>query len=177
LDQEDVGDTRSGTGVYVLDTLDKTRQVDAVRISNTTDRYLLEHEEIDMLRDKEHIYRDIGIPEYWSVIGTELHLWPIPDGVYEMMVDYITQPVKIDDTRDTISIPDAHSDILVWLTVMNITFRERDWEGHNFARQMYAELLAEMLAQYGISDRQTAKHVISSGFHEKFDPDQEPWLS
>jgi hypothetical protein len=177
LDQEDIGDTRAGTGTYALDTLDETRQVDAVRINNTTDKYLLEHEEFDMLRDREHIYRDTGIPQYWAVIGTDLHLWPIPDGVYEMTVDYVIQPAALTLTTDTISIPDSHADILVWLTLMNVTFRERDWDGHNFARQMYAELLAEMLAQFGITDRQTAKHVISSGFHDKFDPDQEPWLT
>lgn len=165
-----------GDGTYALTTLPETKRVDAVRLENASSKLLLEHQEVSLVRDFEHMYRENGTPEYWTMVGTELHIWPIPDEVYTIVLDLVEKPKELTTAANEIQIPDASADILVWGTIMGVTFRERDWDGHNFARQMYAELLAELLAQYGMTDRQTSKHVVSSGFHDQFDIESS-WLS
>lgn len=169
--------TTVGDGTYSVGSLAETKRIDAVRLETPTasETLLLEYQEPELFRDFEHQYRDNGTPEYWTVIGTELHLWPEPDKEYKVVLDYVARPVEISSVNTEIQIPDSHSDILVWGTVMANTFRERDYEGHNFSRQMYSELLAEMIAQYGMSNRQTAARVQSSGFFEYFDPESQ-WL-
>ena len=113
--------------------------------------------------------RTPGTPRYWSLRGKYIALSPIPDKVYRLVVNVITNPTPIIEGKTEIFIPDSHSDILVWGSIMDLTFRERDWEGHNFARQKYAELYLEMLAQFGVRQRQTNTHVASSGQWDNYD--------
>lgn len=168
--------TEIGVGEYAVDTLADTKRIDAVRmVSSNGEALNLEHQEQVTIRDFENMWPDNGTPEYWVQIGQKLHVWPKPSNVYTIVVDVVDLPAELTEAEDTIQIPDSHADILVWGTIMGITFRERDWDGHNFARQMYAELLAEMQAQYGMSDRQTPKKVNSSGFFDKFDV-EDAWL-
>lgn len=165
-----------GTGTVTLGTLPEVKRIDAVRLAAGTERFSLDYVEPNVMRDNEHQYRDNGTPEYWSIIGQELHIWPIPDKVYTISLDLVAKPNEITTKANEVQIPDAHVDILVWGTIMPITFRERDWDGHNFSRQMYAELLAEMLAQYGMSNRQTSSTVVESGFFDGYDPEAS-WLT
>lgn len=168
--------TVAGTGTVSLSTLATTQRVDGVRLEVGTERFSVEYVEPEVMRDYEHQYRDTGTPEFWSVIGTELHLWPIPDKVYTVVLDLVALPTEITTKGTEVQVPDSHADILVWGTIIPVTFRERDWDGHNFARQMYAELLAEMLAQFGMSDRQSPKTVAESGFFDGYDPES-AWLT
>lgn len=169
-------ETTPGTGVYALDTLATTQRVDAVRLVNANGEALhLEHQPQATVRDFETMWPDSGTPEYWVRIGKDLHLWPAPSGVYQVQVDIVNNPTSLTKAEDNVQVPDAHADILVWGTIMGITFRERDWDGHNFARQMYSELITEMIAQYAMTDRQTPKRVQQSGFFDKFDV-EDGWL-
>lgn len=167
--------TSIGDGTIVLGTLPETKRIDAVRLESGTERFALEYVEPEVIRDYEHQYRDNGVPEFWSVIGNELHVWPIPDRAYTIVLDLILKPNEITAKANEVQIPDSHADILVWDAIMSITYRERDWDAHNFARQRYAELLAEMLVQFGMSNRQTSGRVVESGFFDKFDVES-GWL-
>jgi len=169
--------TSVGVGEYTVDTLADTKRIDAVRLrASNGDAINLEHQEQATVRDFTNLFPENGTPQYWVQIGAKLHIWPKPDKAYSILVDVVDIPTELTESGKNVQIPDSHADILVWGTIMGITFRERDWEGHNFSRQMYAELLAEMQAQFGMSDRQTPKTVANSGFHDSFNVDS-PWLS
>lgn len=173
LTTEQLVEATVGDGTYALSTKDV---VDAVRLELGTERLTLEYQSISLVRDFEHMYRDSGVPEYWTIVGSELHIWPLPDKKYKIMLDFVTKPVALATEATNIQVPDSHADILVWGVIMAATFRERDWEGHNFARQMYAEYLAEMLAQWGQQQRQTSAQVVDSGFYDEYDI-EDPWLT
>ncbi len=160
-----------------LQALSDTKRVDAVRLEFGEEFLELEHQDYETLRSAEHKYRETGLPEWWAVIGQKLHVWPIPDKNYKVVIDYVKNPTIITAAANTLLIPDSHIDILVWGIVVNVTFRERDWEGHNFARQMYAEHLAEMMTQYGMTDRQTSDRVVESGFYDAYDVEPASWLT
>lgn len=172
---ESAGELTVGTGTKSIQTLPTTKRIDGVHLEFGTERFSLESIERDQMRALEHNMRDTGVPQYWCVIGNSLHVWPLPDKKYTVVLDLVANPNEITTKGTEVQIPDSHADILVYGTIMGITFRERDWDGHNFARQLYMELLNEMMAQYGMSDRQTAKHVVASGERDGFDIESE-WL-
>lgn len=165
----------AGTGTIKYNTLATGKRIDAVRIELNNNYYELEHMDEQTLRELEHRERGTGVPEFWTEQGEELHVWPIPDQAYKLVIDVVANPSAITTGSDKVQVPDAYADILVWSLVIPITFRERDWDAHNFARQMYAELYAEMLAQFGMTDRQTSKQVVESGFFDAYDV-SDPWL-
>lgn len=165
-----------GNGTLSIEALAATKRIDAVRLELSPSTFIsLDNLPIQEMREFEHVERLTGTPEFWAREGTTLHFWPIPDLAYTVVQDFIENPIELTTGSAEVQIPDSHADILVWGTLMGMTFRERDWDGHNFARQMYSELLAEMSAQYGMTDRQTAKHVTASGFYDVYDPELS-WL-
>ena len=147
-----------------------TKRIDAVRLEDSSGNSItLDPIDLPTLRQYTVENDTPGTPRYWARLGNTIRLYPIPDAVYTLVIDSVNNPPVIAAEGTNVSIPDSHVDILAWGIVMQITFRERDWDGHNFARQMYAELFTEMLAQFGMQQRQQATHVTSSGQWENFD--------
>lgn len=165
-----------GDPTLTYDALDDTRRLDAVRLEVGTEYIDLDYLEPQDFRSLEHGLRENGTPEYWTRRGDQIHVWPRPDQAYSVEIDYVANPVKIDAGSDEVQVPDSHVDVLVWALIAKIAFRERDWEAHNFARQMYAELYTEMLGQYGMTDRKSATRVKSSGFFDAYEV-LDPWIS
>lgn len=177
--QSTTGTMTPGTASYALTVFAADiKHVDEVRIGITASENFpaVDHMDFTEFRQLEHQNRERGVPRYWTQEGNTIHFWPTPDAAYNVTVDYIKVPTTLTAKANVVQIPDAHTDILVWATAMPITFRERDWDAHNFARQMYAELLAELEAQYGMTDRQTTKHVVDSGWFNNYEPTA-PWLT
>jgi hypothetical protein len=154
------------------------QRIDAIRMEKGTNFTLLEHLDLPDLRDLIFTNRTTGSPRYWAQQGDNILLWPIPDGVYKLAVATVEAPKTLTAKTDELQIPDSHVDILAYAVVIDLSFRERDWDAHNFSRQMYAELYMEMLSQYGMTDRQTTKHVAESGWYDDYEPDRDPaWLT
>lgn len=170
-----------GNAEVVFDTLATTQRVDAVRMTGTvgaTEPLELDFIEAPVIRQYLHDNAEKGQPRYWSRRGQSIILYPIPDKAYPLTIDTVSNATKAATEADAVVIPDSHIDILVYGLIMQLTFRERDWDGHNMARQMYAELFTEMLAQYGMQQRQQSSHVTSSGQWDMYDPeDAYPWLN
>ncbi len=165
--------TTAGAETVALDaTLGATQRVDAVWAKDSGSNPIqLEYVEPEVLKQYTHDNTSTGRPRYWSRFGQNLILYPIPDATYTLTVDVVKNPAKLATKSENVIIPDSHTDILVWGVIEQISFRERDWDGHNFARQMYAELFTEMLAQYGMPQRQQATHVTDSGQWDNYDPE------
>lgn len=165
----------SASNAELLSELAGGAKIDAIRIESGTSYYELEHKDYEELQTLQHLHRERGIPEFWSQVGNNVEFWPTPDKAYTGQCDLVSQAANKLSKGTAIIVPEAYTDILVWAAAISIAYRERDWDAHNFARQMYAELYAEMLAQYGMTDRQTAKTVAKSGFYDRYDI-LGPWL-
>lgn len=157
-----------------LGALKEFQRVDAVRVDAGTtplvETFTLQYAEPEELKEwNRKNLRNTGRPRYWTRFGTGIAFYPIPDAIYKLTLDVVSNASEITTGASEIAIPDSHADILAYGVIMQLTFRERDWDGHNFARQMYAELFTEMLAQYGMKQRQNSTHVNSSGQWENFD--------
>lgn len=163
--------TTAGTAAVAFDaTLGATQRIDAVRCADASgaDSGL---EYIDPAILRQYLAEGptvTGTPRFWTRRGQNIELYPIPDAVYTLTVDTALNAAVLAEGT-AVAIPDSHIDILVYGTIMGITFRERDWDGHNYARQLYAELFTEMLAQYGMQQRQQSSHIESSGQNEVYD--------
>lgn len=162
--------TVNNPGVVFDTTLGETKRIDAVRLEDSGSNGF-ELTPIELQTIRQYIVEDeaTGKPEYWARRGQEILLYPIPDAAYTIVIDSVINPAVIASEATNVSIPDSHVDILTWGIIQQITFRERDWDGHNFARQMYSELFTEMIGQYGMLQRQSSTHVISSGQWDNFD--------
>jgi hypothetical protein len=159
-----VGDTN-----VTWSTQANSQRIDAVRAQRGSEFYLLEPMDLPELRDLIHTNQATGAPKYWANQAGQILLWPVPDAVYTIAVAAVENPNELTAKADEVQVPDSHVDILSYGVIMDLTFRERDWDGHNFARQMYAELYTEMLGQFGMKQRGKSSHVESSGSWEQYD--------
>lgn len=167
--------TTTGVESVALDAeIGPTIRVDGVELTESNGSPLdTEYVEPPVIREYIHDSSATGRPRFWSRIGQNLIFYPIPDAAYKVKVYTVANPVIATKT-DKVTIPDSHTDILEWGIIEQLTFRERDWDAHNFARQMYAELFTEMLGQYGMQQRGQATHVTSSGSWDNYDV-EEAW--
>jgi len=163
--------TAAGTETVALDAaIADTIRVDGVEATQPGgEPFELEYIEPPLIRQYIHDNSATGQPLYWSRIGQNLLFYPIPDAAYKLKIYTVANAVNLTSKAENVPIPDSHIDILVYGMIMQLSYRERDWDGHNFARQMYAELFTEMLAQYGMKQRGQSTHVTSSGSWEQYD--------
>lgn len=170
----------AGQETVTFDTLATTQRIDAVRLLGTagvSEPFQLEYVDASTIRQMLHDERATGTPKYWSRRGQAILLFPIPDAAYQLTIDTVANPTNAGTEADPVIIPDSHIDILIYGVIMQLTYRERDWEGHNYARQLYAELFTEMIGQYGMAQRQQATHVVSSGQNDAYDIEDAVWLN
>lgn len=158
--------TVTGTNAYDLPAdMGEYRNIDAVRLQQTAvQNYTnLEYREPQTFRDSEHMDRDTDTPMWWSFFNQQLHFYPYPDDVYNVVIDYCVMPPDLAQDTDTPIFPAVYHDILVWGAVRAIAFRQRDWLGRQFAQTEFEQRLQRMEEEYLIRQRQTATHVKKSG--------------
>ena len=180
LDAQATIATNTSTDQYSLSDLTygitDLQHINAIRSEKGTDYYDFDFMPPDDFRDLQHAFRDAGVPRYWTRIGDYIKVWPQPDAVYTLTVDYTKEITDLVNDDDVTLIPDGYVDVLVWGTIISMAYRERDWDGHNFARQMYAEKLGELESEWGMTDRQTPKQIGESGYYDQYDPELLSWL-
>lgn len=123
----------SGTEDYNLN-LVKVRQISYISIRETATQkwYLLEEKQpkdFDLERN-ENIGGEGGRPKYFRVInlGTAFHsirVTPVPDTTYDIKVDYLAIPTKIDDLVIP-SVPQAHLNRLIRMAAGKILQKKQD---------------------------------------------------
>lgn len=157
--------TAAGTNAYTLP-MSNWRNLDAVRlqIAGLQEYVNLRYAEPQDFRDMEHIDRDTATPVFWTFYANQLHLYPYPDSVYTIVIDYIVEPADLASAGDVPVLPLPYHDILVWGAVESLCFRERDWLGRQFAEQKKEVLLRQMEEEYLVRQRQTSSHVKKSGY-------------
>jgi hypothetical protein len=92
-----------------------------------------------------------------------------------LQVDVIKAPNVLDDDADQLLIPDPHADVVMWGALSVLAARERDWNTRAYAEENYNNFMTEMIATYGMGDRQSPDRVVKSGFHDQHD-ERNIWL-
>jgi hypothetical protein len=151
---------------YNIGVIEDLLHIDAVRIEFGTDYYDLEYAPFQTFRNLEHTERSQAVPRYWTAGDQELRLWPAPDREYIVKIDYIIDPPDLVGDTDVPIIPPAYRDVLCWGAIAELTFRERDVEGYNIAKQEYLSIIDNMKAEYGVKQRQTSEQVGRSGTYD-----------
>lgn len=163
--------TVAGTGIYSLPMSD-WRNLDAVRLQQTTSQIYVntQYMQPQDFRDLEHTDRFTGTSYRWTQLDQKLHLFPIPDDVYTIVIDYIFEPPDLVNDGDVPVLPTPYHDILVWGCVESAAYRSRDWIGRQFAQSKKEQKIQRMEEEYLIRQRQTSSHVKKTGQWRRSQP-------
>lgn len=154
------------TGITDLREINEVRiQGNPATVQNSFDlRYMPPTE----MHANVHMWRDNGIPEYWSQAGNQLWLWPYPDLVYQTVIDYIYQPPDLVNSTDIPVMPVQFHDVLIWGAIRELTFRERDVFNHRTADGIFQDALMQMRKEQGVRQRQSSRYVGRSGLYDSW---------
>lgn len=170
----------AGTESYdVSAILTDLQYIDGISLDHATGTdYDLEYLDNEAFRELRRVDATRETPLWWTATGKTVYLYPTPNAVFTIKVDYLQKPAALVSAGDVPALPEEYHDILVWGGLVEMTFRERDYNGHQFAQQEYDKRLLEMMHQYGMVQRQTSSRVVKSGQHTPFDfaEDAAGWL-
>lgn len=139
------------------------RTVDGVRINDEPLEYCTPAE----LHDLRVQDRATGAPLFWTQYGSNLEFWPTADSAYTLSIDYTKNITALAVDADTTLIPDEFQDVLVWGSIKELTFRERDMNGRAIANEEYNNILRDMRHANGLRQRQTSREVVWTGEIER----------
>lgn len=142
----------------------RTDGIDRVFLTIGTDSFPLEYLRPSEFRRKQALYSDAGEPEAWTFSQGALRLWPTPDRVYTVTLDYLKDAPDLAAGSDSPLFDETYHDLLVWGAVADLAFRERDYSGAAWADQQYRMRLAELERAYNVRQRQNARHIQRSDF-------------
>lgn len=143
-------------------------RMDAVRIQQSAIQayWNTDYKEPQYFRDLENMDRTPGIPQFWTVINQQLRFYPVPDGIYNVLIDYIVEVTPLVATTDVPLLPTDYHDLLVWGAIRSIAFRERDWLGRQFSQTEFEQRLGRMNDEYLLRQRQSESHVKHHDWNE-----------
>lgn len=85
-------------------------------------------------------------PIYWTVQGSTLKLYPIPDDTYSMQVNYVKSLSDPSDADETLAIPDRFSELVVLGTYQKALEWNDDFDYASVIERQYEQKLARMVA-------------------------------
>jgi len=150
-----------------LTTITDLMWVSAVRIEIGSEFYDLIPLEEEEFRSREYQDRQPSVPEYWTEVFGEIRLYPRPDRVYTIALDYYTTPPDLVNDVDVPLFDSTFHDVLVWGALSDMAFRERDFAAYQMADRMFDARLLEMQRSYGLGQRHKSKHVQRSAFWDQ----------
>lgn len=134
--------------------------VDAVRPVLAGVERETEFQPLQELRHRQTVLPATGIPHTWTRRNASLLLYPTPDVVYTLNIEYVA---RLDDlagaTEDTI--PEDLQDLVAWAAVPDLAFRQRDSAAMQMAEAQYQQLLRQAAAQENVQQRQASRQVRS----------------
>ena len=170
LDKVGTLTTTVGSDSVATTPLADLRAIDAIRVSYAAVTYDdMEWLPQQQLREMSHVEQtDRGAPLYWTQFADTIRIHPRPDLAYTLTVDYGRMPTLPVAATDTIVFPDTYQDMLTWGVVSALAFRQRDWTGQAAAKAAQAELMAEMIREDAVAQRQTSLSVPHSTFWDSY---------
>lgn len=70
-----------------------------------------------------------GAPQFWYEYGVTLYVYPNPDTVGTLQLNYVGMFADVDAPTDTLSIPDAYYDTLLQYVLQQAYEQDDDWTG------------------------------------------------
>lgn len=106
----------------------------------------LQPERRDALLGKFYDLSTTGIPINYYFIGTTLYLYPTPDAVYSITMDYIKKPTALagGGAENTILLPAEYHELLTIGAAYRLSVRDTDLQTTSFLRNMFEERLQAM---------------------------------
>lgn len=105
----------------------------------------------------------VGPPQYWSLRGNTLLIWPTADMSYTAQIDYTARPVDMVADTDNMSLPDEFQDVLIYGACMKMSERERDIYSVESFSADYQRAVQSMQDAYLLRQVQTSSRVKKSG--------------
>lgn len=158
--------TSVGVGSYALSAITDLRQLDAVRLQDGTGD-TRDMKNIDPQAFKSRVAGNLdgnGTPWIWTQHAGNLLLYPVPDGQYTLLIDYICQVPDLAAPTDVPVLPATYHGVLVEGAVLRVAFRERDLLSQELASGYYEEMMTQMRQEYLLRQRQTSSEVVRSGY-------------
>ena len=156
--------TVAGTSSYTPGAL---RNLDSVRVADAQgNEQYMEYKPINFVLDKLHRFNqltDRGAPRYWTWFQQKVYLYPIPDAVYTVQYEFVSNITAMASAGDTTLMPEAYDEILVWGAAARGFVRQNNWLQRDFAQSQRQALLNAMLAEYGKDQTQNSDEVEWSG--------------
>ncbi len=155
-------DTVVGSATISLSPIADLTHIDAVRLRvNATDASppLLEYMDLQALRDRAHADPTAGEPQSWSFVPGTLHINPAADKVYELVIEYSRDPLDLVADTDVPVVAATYHDTLVWGAIVDLAYRQRDWEGRAAAQQEWTARVKEQERAYGVKQKQSTLEV------------------
>ena len=159
-----------GTSSYSLSAISDLLHLDAVRSSVGIERFNMGYVSPQEFRDISFVDdRVVGVPRYWTFMNQTLQIYPTPDLVYTLTIDYAKDPPDLAAAGDKPLLPATYHDILVWGAACDLAYRERDYQAYAICEQKYNMGIKEMQGEYGLRQRQTSQSVIHSGIWARYE--------
>jgi len=155
--------TVAGTSAVPVTTADLLH-IHAVRQAQGTNYPDLDPMELQQLRSLRHQDRTPSTPYAWAQANGTIELYPIPDKVYALTVDYSKHPTAPTTGADLLVIPSAYINVLVFGVAEMLAFRQRDWNAVAGFKGEYKEAIKEMIGAENIKQRQASDTIGSSDF-------------
>lgn len=84
-----------------------------------------------------------GTPQLWYTWADQIYLWPIPDAVKQIAVNYSKAPTLLVNTNDLLSVPDRYFDRVCEYVNSKAYELDEDWEANRNQRQTFEDKLLE----------------------------------
>lgn len=147
--------TRAGKNQYILPEGTLTRKV-----VNGTVKYGVKYQgkSLEYIEDPEGLEQESGEPTSFYLVGEYLYLYPMPDNVYQVTLEYLLSPYGLNDEEeylyelkeedDRINIPDKYETIfkncLISLAMMYAIADEND-ENYSGYKKQYDDALIVLM--------------------------------
>lgn len=154
-----------GNSAVDITGLTALQDLDTVRLAlGTTILADLTYWDTERLREHLHVDRVNAQPRHWTRYAGGLLVYPLPDQIYTIPVDYLKKWTLLSAGGDVPIVPEEYQELLVYGPLIALAHRERDWNEKAAAQSDYNSLYAEMAVADGRQPRQTSSRVVESGF-------------
>jgi hypothetical protein len=85
-----------------------------------------------------------GSPDYWYTWAEQIYLWPIPDTVSLITVNYSKMPVTVSSPADLLGLPNRFFDRVCEYVCSKAYELDEDWPAHQAQRQNFESNLVEL---------------------------------
>jgi hypothetical protein len=150
--------TSNGTSSYALPS-DFSRLYDVELVQ--TDGYVVSLGPEVMARYETNNTAATGQPQLYAIQGSNLELWPVPDGPFTVRLRYFRNPAELTNSIDVPEIPATYHHLLVSYALWHCYERENDYNSAQYHKARFDEDLAKCRGevQYDTDDYTQSKRV------------------